>query len=66
VIDNATVHFRLFQMPCCHFRLMWVETQPVMFCPACGAAVPTGRPLETIIADPAATLTYEEGMWKAT
>jgi len=54
--DTEPVYFRLFQMSCCTFRLLWIEPLAPRFCPRCGVAV--GTP-ELLSADPDATLTYE-------
>jgi hypothetical protein len=58
--EHVTVNFRLYHMPCCAYLLQWADPKAVQFCPACGAAVPPGKPLETVIDGPTVTLFYED------
>ena len=59
-MQTETVHYRLLVMPCCQFRLLWIEAQLPAFCPTCGTALHQYPPLRAVVDDPQAQLTYTD------
>lgn len=57
---NERVVFRLFDMPCCHFLLCWVNPRFPSHCPECGKLVYPEIKGAVVINDQNATLRYED------
>lgn len=61
---TENIQFRLFNMPCCHHLLCWVNPRLPNFCPECGKSVVLAlreKKEATVVNDKQAWISFHEG-----